>query len=84
MATGVDRVRDGFWRRNALSTTCFAIFAAFWFAQSLTGWRAAVADATQHGGSTFGYWHYLSTAHFAEATFENWEVSSFRWERSCS
>jgi hypothetical protein len=42
-------------------------------AQSLTGWRTSVADAVQHGGASFGYWTYLTTGHFAEATFENWE-----------
>jgi len=62
-----------FVRDNALSLACFSVFAAFWAAQSLTGWRSALADALAHGGSSFGYWHYLTTAHFAEATFENWE-----------
>ena len=52
---------------------CFVFFAVFLFAQSLTGWRTAVADAVQHGGSSFTYWKYLTTGHFAEATFENWE-----------
>ena len=33
----------------------------------------AVADALQHGGIGFTYWPYLTTGHFAEATFENWE-----------
>ena len=43
-------------------------------AQSLTGWRSARRRcASQHGRSSFSYWHYLTTAHFAEATFENWE-----------
>ncbi len=60
-------------RDNALSLACFTLFAAFLAAQSLAGWRSAVADAVEHGGASFGYWHYLTTAHFAEATFENWE-----------
>ena len=63
----------GFWRRNALSLACFGIFAVLLLAQSLTGWRSAVADAVQHGEQGFGYWKYLTTGHFAEATFENWE-----------
>jgi hypothetical protein len=67
------RARDGFLQRNALAVACFTIFAAFLVAQSLTGWRTAVADAVQHGGSSFTYWKYLTTGHFAEATFENWE-----------
>ena len=64
---------DSFWSRNQLSLVCFAIFAVVLFAQSLTGWRTSVADAVQHGAAEFGYWTYLTTGHFAEATFENWE-----------
>ena len=60
-------------RDNALSVACFSLFAVFLAAQSLTGWRSAVADAVEHGGASFGFWHYFTTAHFAEATFENWE-----------
>ena len=67
------RRRGRFVRDNALSLGCFSLFAAFWFAQSVTGWRSALADAVQHGADRFGYWHYVATAHFAEATFENWE-----------
>ena len=60
-------------QRNALALACFAIFAVLLVAQSLTGWRSAVADAVQHGQASFSYWRYLTTGHFAEATFENWE-----------
>jgi Domain of unknown function (DUF6766) len=67
------RRRDGFLQRNALSLACFAIFAVFLIAQSLTGWRTAVADAVEHGQDGFTYWRYLTMGHFAEATFENWE-----------
>jgi hypothetical protein len=63
----------GFVRRNALSLACFSAFVVFLLAQSLTGWRSAVADATQHGDPSFGYLTYLTMSHFAEATFENWE-----------
>src|SRR3954462_14702226 len=80
-----DRSGDGFLQRNALAVACFVIFAVFLFAQSLTGWgtpraqarqpgwRTAVAEAVQHGESSFTYWKYLTTGHFAEATLENWE-----------
>ena len=64
---------DSFVRRNALSLACFGACAVFLLAQSLTGWRTAVADALTHGGASFSYWRYLTTGHFAEATFENWE-----------
>ena len=72
-STRPERPRAGFVQRNALSLACFAFFAVFLVAQSLTGWRSAVADAIGHGGASFSYWHYLTTGHFAEATFENWE-----------
>ena len=64
---------DSSWRRNGLGLACLGLFVAFLIAQSLTGWRTAVADAVEHGGAAFGYWRYLTTGHFAEATFENWE-----------
>src|SRR5262245_15720619 len=73
MDDGESRRTDSFWSRNALSVTCFAIFAVFLVGQSLTGWRSDVADAVQHGQPAFSYWRYLTTGHFAEATFENWE-----------
>ena len=56
-----------------MSLTCFAIFAVALLAQSLTGWRSEVADATQHGQAAVSFWTYLTTSHFYEATFENWE-----------
>ena len=64
---------DSFWSRNALSLACFGAFAVIFVAQSLTGWRSSVADAVQHHEPSFGFWTYLTTGHFAEATFENWE-----------
>jgi hypothetical protein len=64
---------DSFVRRNALSIACFALFGIFWFAQSVTGWRSDVADTIEHGGQASSYWRYLTSGHFAEATFENWE-----------
>jgi hypothetical protein len=63
----------GLWRNHSLSLTCFGIFLVLLVAQSLTGWREAVSDAVEHGRSSFGYWRYLTTGHFGEATFENWE-----------
>src|SRR4051794_20644573 len=62
-----------FLRRNALSLACLSFFVVFWFAQSITGWRAELADLAEHGERAISYWRYLTTGHFAEATFENWE-----------
>ena len=64
---------DTFIKRNALSLACFTLFGIFLVAQSLTGWRADITDSIEHGGQTISYWRYLTTGHFFEATFENWE-----------
>ena len=62
------------WIRNSkLAFACFGLFAVFLVAQSVTGWRSYDADQQQHGEPTVGYLSYLTTGHFVEATFENWE-----------
>jgi hypothetical protein len=49
------------------------LFVLFLLGQSLTGWHVHNEDAQQHGGHAIGYLRYLSTGHFFEAVFENWE-----------
>ncbi|HKY14965.1 MAG TPA: DUF6766 family protein [Microthrixaceae bacterium] len=62
------------WVRNSkLGLACFGLFILFLVAQSVTGWRSYDADQTEHGEATVSYPSYLTTGHFAEATFENWE-----------
>jgi hypothetical protein len=51
----------------------FGLFVVFLTAQSLTGWRSYNGDLTEHHQPTLGYGSYLTSAHFVEATFENWE-----------
>ena len=58
---------------NGLSLACLTLFAVFLVAQSLTGWHVHNADALEHGGHAVAYLTYLSTGHFFEAVFENWE-----------
>ena len=66
--------QEGGWLRNSkLAYASFALFALFLVAQSLTGWRAYDADQREHHEPTVGYAQYLTTGHFVEATFENWE-----------
>jgi len=42
-------------------------------AQSLTGWTERNNDNRTHREPTIGYLEYLTTGHFSETTFENWE-----------
>ena len=60
-------------RDNSLSIALFSLFFVFLVGQSLTGWRVYIADQTEHSEVPIGYVDYLSTGHFVEATFENWE-----------
>ena len=56
-----------------LSIVLFGLFAVFLVGQSLTGWRTYNSDQQEHGEQAVGYGSYLTTGHFVEATFENWE-----------
>lgn len=41
--------------------------------QAVTGWHVYNEDQKAHGGEPVGFGSYLSSSHFGEATFENWE-----------
>lgn len=60
-------------RDNSLSIVLFGLFAIFLMGQSLTGWRTYNAQQEEHREPTVGFGTYLTTGHFVEATFENWE-----------
>jgi hypothetical protein len=60
-------------RNRTLSLVCFGLFAVLLLGQSLTGWREKNNDARDHGARTISYPSYLTTGHFYETTFENWE-----------
>jgi hypothetical protein len=60
-------------RNNALSIVLFGLFAVFLLGQAVTGWRTYDAEQREHNEPTLGLGAYLTTGHFVEATFENWE-----------
>lgn len=62
-----------FFRNNGLTLTLLALFAFSIVGQSLTGLRTYNADQREHGEATVGLSRYLTTGHFVEAVFENWE-----------
>jgi hypothetical protein len=63
-----------FLRDNSLSLVFGALFLLTLFAgQATSGYRVFNADQLEHGESTVSFTEYLTTAHFGEATFENWE-----------
>jgi hypothetical protein len=60
-------------RENSLSIAMFGLFGVFLVGQALTGWNAYNTEQREHLQSEVGLGNYLSTGHFVEATFENWE-----------
>jgi hypothetical protein len=62
-----------FFRDNGLLLTMFGLFAVFLVAQSVTGYRVDNDDRHEHDEPTIAFRDYLTSGHFIEATFENWE-----------
>jgi hypothetical protein len=63
-----------FLRNNGLLLSVFCCgFIVFLGAQTLTGQRAYNADQVEHGDPTVSLTEYVTTGHWVEATFENWE-----------
>ena len=63
----------GWIRTNALSIATIGGFLVFIVLQSLFGWRTHNEELAEYGRATQGYLTYLTTGHFIEAVFENWE-----------
>jgi hypothetical protein len=60
-------------RENGLSIVLVSAFLAFWIGQSIAGHREYSEEQRQHGEPETAYRAYLGSAHFWEATTENWE-----------
>src|SRR5687768_4565520 len=69
-----DSAAKRFLRENALSLVLFGLFfLTFIVGQSLAGQRAYNEEQVDHNQPTVSYTEYVRSAHFGEATFENWE-----------
>ena len=63
-----------FLRENGLSIVWLGLFfLTLIFGQSLAGQREYNSDQREHGRPEVSYGEYVSSAHFFEATMENWE-----------
>lgn len=72
------------WRENGLSIVLFTLFAASLAGQVLTGQREYNETQKEHAQAQVGLGEYLTTGHFVEAVFENWEseflqMAAFVW-----
>jgi hypothetical protein len=63
-----------FLREHSLSIVALTAFLVIWLAgQSWAGHRSYNEEQRSHGEPTVSFGEYLTSAHFGEATFENWE-----------
>jgi hypothetical protein len=62
-----------FFRDNGLTIVLMTLFLMFWAGQSIAGYRAHNSEQREHGGAEISFGSYLRSAHFWEATSENWE-----------
>src|SRR5215210_5037520 len=60
-------------RENGLSIVLLSLFVLFWMGQSVAGHREYNSDQQEHNQPQVNYPSYLGSAHFWEATAENWE-----------
>ena len=63
-----------FLRANGLSVALCTAFLSIWFVgQSWSGLRAYNMERRESDETEVSFGQYLTSAHFGEATFENWE-----------
>jgi hypothetical protein len=60
-------------RNNGLSITFFVLFVVAMLGQTFTGLKEYNAGRKEHHQSPVAMQGYLSSGHFLQATFENWE-----------
>lgn len=60
-------------RENGLSIVLFVLFFFTVAGQSITGYHEYNQDQQEHQQPTIGFTEYLTSGHFVEAIFENWE-----------
>lgn len=65
--------KPSFVYRNGLSLALAALFLISLIGQAMTGWHEYNKELTGHNVSTIDLGTYLTTGHFVQTTFENWE-----------
>jgi hypothetical protein len=65
--------KKSFLFKNSLSIVLLSVFLLLLAGQIYIGWKEYNEELLEKGGPTFELTEYMSSAHFMEATFENWE-----------
>ena len=67
------RQKQTFWYKNGLSLAMMSFMIIFWAAQFITGLKVRNEERKENGYPEISAKEYLSSGHFIESTFENWE-----------
>lgn len=62
-----------FWKNNSLSIVLFLAFLLCLIGQTITGYQVNNEELTEHNQVPLSVGGYLTSGHFGEAVFENWE-----------
>ena len=66
-------------RDNGLSIVLFILFILSLLGQIFTGVHEHNEEVVKEGGMAVSIGEYLTTGHFLQSTFENWESEFCRW-----
>jgi hypothetical protein len=64
--------------KNSLSLVFLLLFMGSLGGQAYTGWAEHNEFLGEHRQLPTGFWEYLQSGHFLQATFENWESEFFQ------
>ena len=62
-----------FLKNNSLSLVFALLFLITLCGQATTGWKEHNQEMQEAGGEQISFSKYLTSGHFLQATFENWE-----------
>ncbi|HYF31508.1 MAG TPA: DUF6766 family protein [Chitinophagaceae bacterium] len=62
-----------FWKNNSLSLVFTVLFLVTLWGQAVTGHHEHNQEMQEEGGEQISFSQYLTSGHFLQATFENWE-----------
>jgi hypothetical protein len=69
----MNRKKNSFLYRNSLSLVIITLMLICWSGQAYTGWKEHNKELLENGARELNMGTYLTSGHFLQATFENWE-----------
>jgi hypothetical protein len=74
----MSKSNSSFWYRNSLSIALFVLAVLPLIGQAYTGWKEYLKFLEEHNLSPISLSVYLTSGHFLQTTFENWESEFFQ------